>query len=332
MPSPAEQSDRSSIHPSTNASATPGPSTHPDTPPRPRPKVEPPPPPQQAPDPSFVDRIPSIRLSVPPRGRFSPATSERCFTYCSQTHFGRAHGNEPKCYTFCLRRVFNHEVNRVLTNVNYGPIIKSPTISANIPLPEEANTTVGQYISDSAHGEASDSSESPPHTTTFPHPENTQRHWHQGYYVWLSRSRQAASEHMSHMKRDLFQQAAYEHSKAMWAQAVREGRQHEFYRTPEAQLFGSEWTANMHEDILSPPHCRMLFPLCTPAPELRRIISKYLAPTSVVLTTLHESFTSGEQAKFAHRMRESIQEGAPWVLARNVGRKIWGLLSGEGDG
>src|ERR1700730_8424514 len=111
MPSPAEQSDRSSIHHSTNPSATSGPSTQPNTPPRPRPKVEPPPPPQQAPDPSFVDRIPSIRLSVPPRGelqfyslsraclmtagRFSPATSERCFTYCSQTHFGRAHGNEP---------------------------------------------------------------------------------------------------------------------------------------------------------------------------------------------------------------------------------------------
>ena len=81
----------------------------------------------------------------------------------------------------------------------------------------------------------------------------------------------------------------------------------------------------------SPPHCSLLFPLSTPAPELKRIISKYLAPTSVVLTTLRESFTSGEQAKFAHRMRESIQEGAPWVLARNVGRKIWGLLSGEGD-
>jgi len=81
----------------------------------------------------------------------------------------------------------------------------------------------------------------------------------------------------------------------------------------------------------SPPHCSLLFPLSTPAPELKRIISKYLAPTSVVLTTLRESFTSGEQAKFAHRMRESVQEGAPWVLARNVGRKIWGLLSGEGD-
>jgi hypothetical protein len=82
----------------------------------------------------------------------------------------------------------------------------------------------------------------------------------------------------------------------------------------------------------SPPYCRMLFPLSTPAPELRRIISKYLAPTSVVLTTLHESFTSGDQVKFAHRMRESIEEGAPWALARNVGRKIWGLLSGEGEG
>ena len=52
------------------------------------------------------------------------------------------------------------------------------------------------------------------------------------------------------MKRDLFRQAAYEHFKAMWAQAVRAGRQNEFYRTPEAHNFGSEWTANMNEDIL----------------------------------------------------------------------------------
>ncbi|KAH9996656.1 hypothetical protein BJV74DRAFT_960898 [Russula compacta] len=328
MSPPTEKINRPSTH-STNTSS-PGPSAHPSTPSHPHPKVEHPPPPQQAPDPSFVDRIPSIRLSVPPRGRFSPATSERCFTYCSQSHFGRAHGNEPKCYTLCLRRIFNHEVNRVLTNVNYGPIIKSPAVSANIPLPPEANTTLSQYISDPVHAEDSDDSASSSHTTTSQHPEN-QRHWQEGYYVWLSRSRQAASEHMSHMKRDLFQQSAYEHSKALWAKAVREGKQHEFYRTPEAHIFGSEWTANMHEDILSPPHCRMLFPLSTPAPELRRIISKYLAPTSIVLTTLHESFTSGDQTKFAHRMCESIQEGAPWTLARNVGRKIWGLLSGEGD-
>jgi hypothetical protein len=76
----------------------------------------------------------------------------------------------------------------------------------------------------------------------------------------------------------------------------------------------------------------MLFPLSTPAPELRRVISKYLAPTSIILTTLRESFTSGNQVKFAYRMRESIEEGAPWALARNVGRKVWGLLSGEGEG
>jgi hypothetical protein len=180
-------------------------------------------------------------------GRLSPATSERCITYCSQSYFGRAHGKEPKCYTLCLRRIFNHEVNRVLTNVNYGPTIKSPTTSANIPLPAEAKTTLGQYIS---HTETSDSSAPSSHATTSQHPENSQRHWQEGYYVWLSRSRQAASEHMSHMKRDLFRQSAYEHSKALWAQAVREGRQNEFYRTPEARFFGSEWTANMHEDIL----------------------------------------------------------------------------------
>jgi hypothetical protein len=82
----------------------------------------------------------------------------------------------------------------------------------------------------------------------------------------------------------------------------------------------------------SPPYRRMLFPLSTPAPELRRVISKYLAPTSIILATLRESFTSGDQVKLAHRMRESIEEGAPWALARNVGRKIWGLLSGEGEG
>lgn len=331
MSSPTEQRDRPSAHDSTDPS-TPGPSTHPSPPPRPRPRVQPPPSSQKAPESSFVDRLPSIRLSVPPRGRFSPATSERCITYCSQSHFGRAHGNEPKCYTLCLRRIFNHEVNRVLTNVNYGPTIKSPTVSANIPLPQEANTTLGQYISDSPGAEVSDGPTSSSRATTPEHPENSQRHWQEGYYVWLSHSRQAASEHMSHMKRDLLQQAAYEHSKAMWARAVREGRQNEFYRTPEAHVFGSEWTANMNEDILSPPYRRMLFPLSTPAPELRRVISKYLAPTSVILTTLRESFTSGDQVKFAHRMRESIEEGAPWALARNVGRKIWGLLSGEGEG
>lgn len=331
MSSPSEQRDHPSRHHSSDPSA-PGPSTH-NPPPRPRPKVEPPPPPQQVPEPSFVDRIPSIRLSVPPRGRFSPATSERCFTYCSQSNYGRAHGSEPKCYTFCLRRIFNHEVDRVLTSANYGPIIKSPTVSANVPLPQEANTTLSQYISDPARADAPDgSASSSSHASTSPQPENKQQHWQEGYYVWLSRSRQAASEHMSHMKRDLFQQSAYERSKAMWAQAVREGRQHEFYHTPEARIFGSEWTANMHEDILSPPYYSMLFPLSTPVPGVKRIIVNYLAPTHVVLTTLRDSFTSGDQVKFAHRMRESIQDGAPWALARNVGRKIWGLLSGEGDG
>ncbi len=267
MSSPTEQRDRPSTHHSSGHSAA-GPSTQPRPPPRPRSKVEPPPSSQKSPEPSFVDRIPSIRLSVPRRGEFyshsvsrtrtslitagrhSPATSERCITYFSQSHVGRAHGNEPKCYTLCLRRVFNHEVNRVLTNVDYGPAVESPTVSANIPLPPEANTTLGQYISDSPGAEASDGSAPSSRAATSEHPENSHRHWQEGYYVWLSHSRQAASEHMSHMKRDLFQQTAYEHSKAMWARAVREGRQHEFYRTPEAHIFGSEWTANMNEDIL----------------------------------------------------------------------------------
>jgi hypothetical protein len=88
----------------------------------------------------------------------------------------------------------------------------------------------------------------------------------------------------------------------------------------------------VHATSSSPPYRTILFPLSTPAPELGHIISKYLAPTTVVLTTLRESFASGDQAKFAHRMRESLQEGAPWALARSVGRKVWGLLSGDGDG
>lgn len=82
----------------------------------------------------------------------------------------------------------------------------------------------------------------------------------------------------------------------------------------------------------SPPYYSILFPLSTPVPGVKRVISNYLDPTRVVLTILRDSFTSGDQVKFAHRMRESIQDGAPWALARNVGRKIWGLLSGEGEG
>lgn len=70
MPPLTEQNSHPSTPHSTDTSP-PGPSSRPSTPRRPpRPKADPPPPPHQAPEPSFVDRIPSIRLSVPLRGEF----------------------------------------------------------------------------------------------------------------------------------------------------------------------------------------------------------------------------------------------------------------------
>lgn len=53
-------------------------------------------------------------------GMQSPRTDERCFTYCSQSISGRAHGQNPFCRSLCIRRIFAHEVRHLLARTPDG--------------------------------------------------------------------------------------------------------------------------------------------------------------------------------------------------------------------
>ncbi|ETW74928.1 hypothetical protein HETIRDRAFT_423532 [Heterobasidion irregulare TC 32-1] len=196
--------------------------------------------------PSLVDKIPSVKLFIPPKGPFSPQISERCFTYSSQTARGRTLGEEPWSRTVCIRRVFNHEVRRQLDPRWRHPLDPfKAVVPLDIPLPPESRTPISGFLA----GPAAPSSPSP-NSSTSPPPSRApfspstsistsardtsgaepphQKYWEPGYYLWLSRSRHATQEHMDLMSRSLTQQAVYERQKQeaneTWARAAKRGQ------------------------------------------------------------------------------------------------------------
>ncbi|KAI0058424.1 hypothetical protein BV25DRAFT_1830074 [Artomyces pyxidatus] len=304
-----------SANPDDNDSSSPsGSHSHPQNGQRP---PQPPPPPRPI--------LPSIKLSIPRKGHLSSATSERCFTYCTQTHRGRAERREPHCRTFCIRRIFAHEVNRTLADAGFHPFLPPPattSVPIDIPLSPEADTSAAEFFA----------GQTPPEGQSNPETGAKRAHWREGYYLWLSQTRLGAFEHMTHMKRDLEEQHAYEQGKAAWERAIREGREREFLADVNGRLVGDAWRDEVYADILTPPSTNLLIPLSTPAPQLQQLLGKYLAPTQRLLTLTQTSFTSGAQAVLLERMQNAVMTAAPFTLAGTVSKKMWRLLWGEGDG
>ncbi|KAI1784335.1 hypothetical protein LXA43DRAFT_224708 [Ganoderma leucocontextum] len=175
------------------------------------------------------DRLPSLKIVRPPKGPYSPQVDERCFTYCSQSITGRIHGNDPWCRTICLRRVFSHEVSRVLSHhrtqtVTHLPGRKQPLVETkdevetqpiNHPLPPEGQRYNGWLamllhgrfglgpddddLHQQDHASEADSTLGSGHA----HTQREIGYWQEGWYLWWSSSRWAAQEKLDLMRRDL---------------------------------------------------------------------------------------------------------------------------------
>ncbi len=189
----------------------------------------------------YFNKVPSIKILIPPKGgccsnrvvvyilcisictgRYSPQPDERCITYCSQSIRGRIDQAEPWCRSFCIRRVFDHEVRRTLATAGQT---QRPLADAKYPLPPE-----GQPISED-HSSSSQSSEgqewdeeyqwTPSVSNNGVGPRNS-RYWKTGWYFWYSKSRWAAQEKMDLMMCDLAKQAEWQKYKdrmnAEWAE------------------------------------------------------------------------------------------------------------------
>ncbi|KAH9834223.1 uncharacterized protein C8Q71DRAFT_711834 [Rhodofomes roseus] len=259
-------------------------------------------------------QFPSVKIVRQAKGKYSPDVDERCFTYCSQTVRGRAEQSEPRCRTFCLRRVFAHEVQRAIA-VHDG---KPPPAHAKIPLPPE-----GQNIPSLTHiliGESPEGQEGRAQ-------QDEVRYWEEGYYVWLSKNKWAAHEKLDLMTFDLERQAVWakykqDKTEAWQKKQVRNGNaQAEQVAKGDAQAVGGRSSARRPFPDLAGQS--ILLPMPPPFPPLWEQIDQLLAPSHKLFALTQSTLQSGDQLKLAHRMWEKALTDQPFVLARNVCTRMW---------
>ncbi|KAI0349968.1 hypothetical protein OH77DRAFT_1464639 [Trametes cingulata] len=285
------------------------------------------------------DHLPSLKIIRPPKGPFSPQVDERCFTYCSQSITGRIHGQDPWCRSLCVRRVFLHEVTRVLAHHHTQTVHKEPgkrprveitevieAAPVNHPLPPE-----GQRYSGWLHallGRPSDVADTDPM-----HPgaqgKDELRYWKAGWYLWWSRSRWAAQEHFDLMRRSL-------ESQTEW-QRLKERRNEEWAHGATYDEGKLVEDANRIDDLGNMPP----FPdvsresILLPMPDslsLREQLENMLAPTWKVLDVVRESVSSGAQKELARRIYDKAFTDEPIKLLRVCASMIWENMGfGEDD-
>jgi len=277
------------------------------------------------PFPIFWSHVPSIKIVRQPKGRFSPQVDERCFTYCSQTVRGRTEQREPFCRTFCLRRVFSHEVTKAIA-AHDG---QKSTVPLKYPLPPEGQRTPG--LVDVLIGETE-------HESGRGNPEEV-RHWDEGYYVWFSKSRWAAQEKMDLMMYNLERHAAWQRYKQQvtekWEQQERQRGLKGSQPAGDATAASSQppppqssGTLRRGEAVPKRPFPDMsgqsiLLPVPPPFPPIQEQIHNLLAPSYKVIDLTRESVNTGAQLKFMQLIWEKAWTEEPFVLARNVCTKMW---------
>ena len=129
-------------------------------------------------------------------GAQSPKTDEVCVTWCSQTARRRADGQDPWCRSVCLRRVFAHEVNSILSQSH--AVKPAGGQNSGYPLPPE-----GQPSSAIVDGIVDG-----PNRDGRPSAKDVQ-YWQEGYYVWFTKNRWAAQEKIDLMMLDLARQTGW---------------------------------------------------------------------------------------------------------------------------
>ncbi|KAF8891747.1 hypothetical protein BD779DRAFT_1621802 [Infundibulicybe gibba] len=269
---------------------------------------------QQVRKPPFAN-WPTIKILMPPQGRFSKKTDEWCFTYCSQNVNGRIYGKEPSCRSICIRKVFPHEVRNVVAFKSHRDV--GPDGKAKYPLPAEGQPlNLPRYLGGKP---LEDSDEQPK-------PSNEARkYWQEGWYFWTSNSRWAVHDKTDTMIMDLEQQQQF----ATYQEQRREVWQD--YQDHLQQTAGTNATGNQAESeagsskwwgpivpLRPPPDVSsqsLLVPLPPEFPPFWDRINKLLSPSRQVLGILQESVRSGEQQKFAQRVWEKAWSNEPFLLA-----------------
>jgi len=149
------------------------------------------------------------------------------------------------------------------------------------------------------------------------------RMWEPGYYLWSTKSRWGAQEHMELMMRDLNRQTQWMKKKAdtnAKAKRMEEGLE----QADDDQPVASK--RSFHFPDLA--DSSFLVPIPPPHVVIGTAIHKYLEPTNKLLGIVRESIQAGHQQELVKRMWEKALTPEPWILVRNVCTKMWKVLNG----
>ncbi|KAF9012475.1 hypothetical protein BDQ17DRAFT_1537325 [Cyathus striatus] len=141
----------------------------------------------------FAD-IPTLKITAPMSGHAPNRTDEWCFSYISQSAAGRVNKSNPLVRSFCIRKVFLHEVRNVLSSKKHDNI--GPDGRAQYPLPP-----VGQPAHRSRHSGKPDGTENAHQLPTS--------YWKEGWYLWMGKSNVSLINKIVTMRMDLKEEHDY---------------------------------------------------------------------------------------------------------------------------
>ncbi|KAF7792690.1 hypothetical protein EIP86_003788 [Pleurotus ostreatoroseus] len=326
----------------------------------------------------YFNKVPSIRILVPPKGgytpnrlrscnsygsvstgRYSTKPDEHCFTYCSQSVRGRIDQAEPWCRSFCIRRIFDHEVRRTLAvqGQNKQSPAQTASTDAQFPLPPEGQPSADAHRSSTQSSEGDEWDEGmqwTPSVSSGGPSSRDMRYWKTGWYFWYSKSRWAAQEKMDLMMCDLAKQAEWQKYKekmnAEWAEQEQKARAigelaaedlgtqaKQATIQPPVQIAPSApsaATAVIEAPLppqVGPPFPEIasdsiLLPIPPPLTAIEVPLRNLFAPTVKLLTMTHQTVTSGQQTKLVQKLWETTYTSEPWKLARNSVMKVYQAL------
>ncbi|RPD53412.1 hypothetical protein L226DRAFT_540469 [Lentinus tigrinus ALCF2SS1-7] len=315
------------------------------------------PPPRQE---LWWDRLPSLKIVRPPKGPFSPQVDERCFTFCSQSISGRIHGQDPWCRSICFRRVFKHEVERVLSHHRTKTVTQAPgkkpvveikdvveAVPLKHPLPPEGQRysgwlamlmgdRFGRPSGSDQHASADDHTHD--HDQAQAHVQRETRYWQEGWYLWWSGSRWAAQEKLDLMRRDLEGQSEWQRLKDRrndeWARGLPPpGLEEKGQQAHDVHPFEDVGNAPPFPDVTSQS---ILLPLPIPPTSLPSLytalhdsVQPALAPAGRVLALVAES----PHRELFERVWEKAKSDEPRkLLVVAWGRVRENFFGGEGEG
>lgn len=164
------------------------------------------------------------------------------------------------------------------------------------------------------------------------------RYWEDGWYLWYSRNRSAAQEHMGLMRHDLRKQTTWQDRKEELAkgrdprtqQAQSSGEQKARTTGPEA---GAALPAPMPpkppqrltvppEQIIKQWEESVLIRLPPPIPFMESI-GNLLVPTGKTLDILKQNYQSGSFTVLGGKLWEKAWSPEPFLLASNACKKMW---------